>query len=331
MPSNYYTTNSNGFGYDNTASVDDPVAYEGESHLSSTYNSEGSEDEIYDEDLEEARYSTPLPSLRTPNPHLTVNPAPPTSEHDIDISSPRIAPYSSHKDNFSDADNEEYQLGYEHGRAYNPYSQGYEDGVAAAKREMDPKNNSSGPTEPHSTKGYGYSSMLLAEPAKDGTTISTDPPEGTTARFQNQFAPVNQNAGTTFDDSYAHGGLPMKSGHLKGHGLSKTGTGAGAGSGQMGKGVGRQPGLASLNAGAAGMGLGSIGGGGVARGTGNIGPGYGGGISGMNKAGHLGGSAGHGNKPGTGGWKGAGMRLLRNAGTKSEKNSTVGETGRKYY
>lgn len=325
MPSNYYATNSNGYGYDNTASVDDPVAYEGESHLSSTYNSEGSEGEIYDEDLEEARYSTPLPSLRTPNPHLTVNSAPPTSEHDIDISSPRIAPYSSN------ADNEEYQLGYGHGRAYNPYSQGYEEGVAAAKREMDPENSSTGPTEPHSTQGYGYSSMLLAEPARDGTTASTDPPEGTAVRFQNQFAPVNQNAGTTFDDSYAHGGLPMKSGHLGGHGLSKTGIAAGAGSGGMGKGVGRQPGLASVNARTGSMGLGSIGGGGVARGTGNIGPGYGGGISGMNKASHLGGSAGHGNKPGTGGWKGAGMRLLRNAGKKSEKNSTVGETGRKYY
>lgn len=325
MPSNYYPTNSNGYGYDNTASADDPAAYEGESRLSSTYNSEDSGDEIYDEDLEEGRYSTPLPSLRTPNPHLTVNPAPPTSEYDIATSSPRIAPY------FSNADNEEYQLGDGPGRVYNSYSQGYEEGVAAAKREMDPEHSSTGPTEAHSTQGYGYSSMLLAEPARDGTTVSTDPPEGTAARFQNQFAPVNQNAGTTFDDSYAHGGLPMKSGHLGGHGLSKTGIGAGAGSGRMGKGVGRQPGLANVNAGTGGMGLGSIGGGGVARGTGNIGPGYGGGISGMNKAGQLGGSAGHGNKPGTGGWKGAGMRLLRNAGKKRETNSTVGETGRKYY
>lgn len=323
MPSNYYTANSKGYGYDNTAIADDPVAYEGESHLRSTYNSEGSEDEIYDEDIEE-RYSTPLPSLPTPNPNLAVNPAPPTSEYDIATSSPRVAPSSSN------VDNEEYQLGHGHGRAYNPYTRGYEDGVAAAKREMDPAQSSTGPTEPHSTQGYGYSSMLLAEPARDGTTVSTDPPEGTAARFQNQFAPVNQNAGTIFDDSYAHGGLPMKSGHLGGHGLSKTGIGAGAGSGRMGKGVGRQPGLASVNAGTGGMGLGSIGGGGIARGTGSIGSGYGGGISGMNKAGRLGSSASHDNKPGTGGWKGAGMRLLRNVGKKSEKNSTVGKTGRKY-
>ena len=113
MPSNNYTTNSNGFGYDNSASVDDPVAYEGEPYLSSTYTSEGSEDEIYDEDLDEERYSTPLPSVRTPNPHLTINPAPPTSEYDISTSSPQIAPYSSN------ADNEKYQLGFGHGRSYN--------------------------------------------------------------------------------------------------------------------------------------------------------------------------------------------------------------------
>lgn len=330
MPFSYYSTNSNGYGYDNTASNNttsygetyddtriDPLAYKGESNLSSSYSDHS--EEIYDEDAPD-RFSTPLASVRAPNP--MVSPALPTSEYDTTTN----APYSPAviEDN--------YQNGYNDGMAYN---RGYEEGIAAARRnqrEDDPEHNPTGATEAHSTQGYGYSSMLLAHPVRDGTDVSTDPPEGTESKYQNQFGPAAPKAGNTFDDSYSHGGLPMNSGHMGGHGLSKTGVAAGAGSGKMGKGVGRQPGLASVNAGTGGIGLGGVGGG-VARGS-NIGPGYGGGISGMSKAGYMGGSAGHGNKPGTGGWKGAAKRVMRKVGEKSEKsggNDAVGKTGRKYY
>lgn len=220
--STYYSTNSNGNGYDNTGSYnigpsgriydDTPLSMGGHDSSSSNYsNSSGPSDtsSVYNDAA-----TSPIGAVRSPSYERTSQPQP------------------------SDDFNRGYNAGYD-----------------AAKRSLmgnrngnnvsfaDQENSSPSPRQ---TQVQHTQSMLYVDPIARSN--------GPTEKYQNQFAPAanssrhtRSNMGPYNDDAYEHGGMPMNSSNLPSTGLTTTGIGAGRGSGRSGLGVGRQPGLANVN------------------------------------------------------------------------------------
>ena len=212
--SHYYPTNSNGNGYDNTASYnrssggaiydDTPLAM-GNSVERSPSNdglssSPSSTSSVYNDQAEES----PLPSVRgTP------------------VQSYTQQPHASNDD--------EYQRGWLAG--YN-----------AAMNERLPQSQDA-PMQRQQTR-----SMLDADP----TATNSEPQEKYQIQFQaagSNSRLERSNMGPSGDDAYEHGGMPMNSSGMPSTNLSTTGIGSGAGSGRRGLGIGRQPGLANVNSG----------------------------------------------------------------------------------